>query len=153
MNEFPRNHSAQLGFVANKSGVPSKLESKELLDKIEFHHAGDLVELTVNQDIQLDLSTYRTYRLTLTNNSVVSLVGLARGKYAYIVVDPNEFNCTFSGLVKEATETTKAYNVTLYKLFSYKINKIDLVEVTRNMYGIKDGEFTHSEFTGNEFNI
>lgn len=153
MNKYPQNNSIGLGRVANIEGDIGKVNAAELLIRVNELLADELIEQTVGTNITLDLSRYRTYKITLSANITITLVGLDIYKEAYIVVDPKQFSCTIINVIKETTETTIPYNHTLYKFYSPYQNIIELIEKTTNMYGIRPGEFESSEFEGSEFLI
>lgn len=159
MNKYPRNHSVGLSRVADKIGDIGKVDAKGLLLRINELHAGDLVTTSVTEEslvdtygiFDIDLSVYRTFYVTLETNCSIRILDLDPGQHAFIVVKPKTFTCTFTGFKKEVLEDTKPYNLTLYHFFSPKLGQMELLEVTRNMYGIKPGEFLSEEFFGGDF--
>lgn len=151
MEKFPNNHSAGLSRVANVEGDVGKVEFYDLLLQVNDHLAGDLVELDIYTSTIIDMTINRTYRLTLHADVYIEVRNLDTYRTGFLVIDPQDFTCTIGGITKEELENTRPYNVTLYKFYSNKPNVIELIEKTGNMYGIRPGEYEHTEFLGMEF--
>jgi hypothetical protein len=151
MEKFPNNHSVGLSQVANVESDSSKNDFLMMLNEVNSYLAGDFIELDIYSNTVIDFSINRTYKLTLHNNVFINVIGLTAYRESFIIMDPNEFTCLVTGIVKEDLEDTRPYNVTLYKFYSNRPNVIELIEKETNMYGPKPGEYYHTEFLGSEF--
>lgn len=154
MKKYPQNNSLGLGRVANiDQGVGGKVIAFDVLERINELHAGGMQEVSLNQNTTINLSLYRTWKITLLADITITLSFLDTYRYAFISVEPQGFTCTFNIVKKESIEDTRPYNHTFYKFFSPRPNEIELIEKATNMYGITEGEFEIPEFGYTDFKV
>lgn len=154
MKKYPQNNSLGLGRVANiDQDYGGKEIIYDLLVRVNELHAGDLQEVTLSADTVLNLSAFRTWKITLAGNINISLASLDTYKYCFISIDPMGYTCTFNTVRHETIEDTRPYNHTFYKFHSPRLNEIELIEKSTNMYGITEGEFEIPEFGYTDFKV
>lgn len=150
-NKFPLNAGMGLNRVANVDSNVSKTEYIEFLRLTNEHLNGELIHKRVSGNVTINFADNRTYRLILDGNASITVEGLDRYRYGFLIIEPMAFTCDVKGMTKEATMTTEPYNVTLYKFYSPYYNSMELIEKETNMYGINDGEFMDDEYMRGDF--